>query len=275
MAWQVSPGRIYGLSFRPPNTEAGIARPEIVLTVSNETAARLEELLESRKHRFVDQTYVPESEPIWQDSQSTLDPGFSRWFGYGKCAYVEESDAESRYYFPLIPVQEGCIALTLSLAFLFLDLIRDESEEEYSSNRQQLMTFSTRCENRPEGWGHMIGGYAYPTMRAWLSRTAESGTDDPLASVRDAMRLAYLSLDPEYGERLADVCDARLHASGRFLLECPGNACDVAIYPDNDYGPNHECPTTISCHNLDWARQQLTLLAGLAALHQLAEADLG
>lgn len=274
MDWQVSPARIYGLSFRPPSAEAGIQRPEIVLTVSNETAVKLEALLESHKHRYIDQAYVPESVPTWQDMQPTLGLGFSRQFGYGKCAYVEQSDTESRYCFPLIPEQEGCIALTLSLSFLFLDLVQDEAEGQ-GSNRQQLMTFSTRCENRPEGWGHMIGGYAYPAMRAWLSRTAESGTDDPLATVRDAMRLAYRSLDPEHAELLVDMCDARLHESGRFLLECPGNACDVAIYPDCDYGLIGEMPTTISCHNLDWVRQQLTLLAGLAALHQLAEADLG
>lgn len=275
MDWQVSPARIYGLSFRPPHAEIGIQRPEIVLTVSNETAAKLEELLESRKHRYIDQTYVPGCEPTWQDTQTALGFGFTRRFGYGKCAYVEESGTESRYCFPLIPSQEGRIALTLSLSFLFLDLIQDETKGQQGSNRQQLMTFATRCEDLPQGWGHMIGGYAYPAMRVWLSRVAESGIDDPLASVREAMRLTYLSLDEEYGERLADMCNARLHESGRFLLECPGNACDVAIYPDNDYGAGREGPTTISCHNLDWSRQQLTLLAGLAALHQLAEAELG
>jgi hypothetical protein len=45
------------------------------------------------------------------------------------------------------------------------------------------------------------------------------------------------------------------------------------MYPDNDpYSDDHPFP--FSCHNLDRASQQLTLLAGFAALWNLAEKEI-
>lgn len=164
------------------------------------------------------------------------------------------------------------VALSLSHAFLFLECEKSESS---TANRQQLMGLTTRCDRQAIGWGHIISGDIYPSMRSWLSRLAGSGTSNPLASVSEAMEEVYGFLDPDHAGLWKGMYEARLHASGRFILECPGNACDVSIYPDQDYGPEYEYPTTFSCHNLDGVRQQLTLLAGLAALHVLAEVDLG
>ncbi len=275
----LAPTRVYGLSFRPPSVENGIQYPELVCTVSKDTAYKLETILTKRSERLMEsvKAYLSDADMLWQDPQFSLGFGFVRHFGYNACGYVQELDTESRYHFPLVPNHTEAVALTLSHMFLFLDLDNESTPEteRVGSNRQQLMTFTTRCEHVVMGWGHIISGYAYPALRAWLSNRGIRGDNDPLSSVRDAMKIAYVHLNPEHAELLVGMCDARLHSSGRFLLECPGNACDVAIYPDNDFGPETDGPTQISCHNLDSAMQQLTLLVGLAALHQLAEADLG
>lgn len=60
-------------------------------------------------------------------------------------------------------------------------------------------------------------------------------------------------------------------SDGRFLISCPGDACEIAsdsIYIRKDMG--HE----FNCHNMDSSMQQLTLLAGLAALEMQARKEL-
>lgn len=57
------------------------------------------------------------------------------------------------------------------------------------------------------------------------------------------------------------------------MLGCFGNACDIDIYPDHTCGEMDEPYVRFSCHNLDTAAQQMTLLAGLAKLCELARAE--
>lgn len=66
-------------------------------------------------------------------------------------------------------------------------------------------------------------------------------------------------------------CRATIAPDGRFNLKCPGNACEVSIYPDRLYGDNMGTRSVqFSCHNLDGAVQQITLLVGIAKLCELA-----
>lgn len=222
--------------------------------------------------------YLPGTQWTAHDVQAGFGFGLDARFGHEQCGCLEDDDSGRSYRFPLVSTNTSSIVLTVSVLLMLLNDAVDEHGPSLSSNRPQLMAFSTRCASEsdaPMGWGHMISGKAYPPMRRWLSDRVRLGGSDPLSAVRKAMREAYTSLDPERGKLFVDMCDARLDPSGRFLLECPGNACDVAIYPESDYGPDADGPTAVSCHNLDSAPQQLTLLAGLAVLHQLAEADLG
>ncbi len=55
---------------------------------------------------------------------------------------------------------------------------------------------------------------------------------------------------------------------------CPGDACDVSIYPDQIYGDALGTKSVrFACHNLDSAAQQITLIAGIAKLCELARND--
>ena len=55
--------------------------------------------------------------------------------------------------------------------------------------------------------------------------------------------------------------------NGRLIMNCPGDAC--GIHPENWYEENDK-GYEFNCHNVDSPMQQITLLAGLAALHDEA-----
>jgi len=85
------------------------------------------------------------------------------------------------------------------------------------------------------------------------------------------MRQAWVAVVPQDLREWASKCGAWITVDGRFMFECLGDACDVAIYPDSLEG--EEGSVEFGCHNLDQARQQVTLLAGLAKLCALARND--
>lgn len=58
--------------------------------------------------------------------------------------------------------------------------------------------------------------------------------------------------------------DARLTERGRFSVSCPGDAC--GLYSDEYSSHDGRMGHRFTCHNVDNPGQQLTLLAGLAAL---------
>ena len=63
-----------------------------------------------------------------------------------------------------------------------------------------------------------------------------------------------------------------LFENGRFYLRTIGNACDISTL-DGEHrqpGEGHE----LGCHNLDTPIQQLSLLAGLATMHELAQKNI-
>lgn len=273
-----SHSRVYSLSFLFPNKRTGMKFPEIVLTTSRSHSEFVERFLLEREGNIIPNAHKylrQEPELVWRDEQQGLAFAPERRFGVRGCAYILEEDREVQYHFPLIASRDCALALTLHLLLHALDCRPHEVPGE-AANTRQLITLDTRVDNdAPAGYGHAVGGYVYPDMRRWLSRVGSSDDPDPLKSVRKAMIAATAALNPEQVKIFAPMCRARVNEKGRFLLECAGNACDVAIYPDSDHGPDSDEPTRFGCHNLDWAPQQLTLLAGLAALHDLAARELG
>lgn len=55
------------------------------------------------------------------------------------------------------------------------------------------------------------------------------------------------------------------------MLNCPGNACGIHPVIHWEEGENGY---KFSCHNVDTPMQQLTLLAGLATLHDKARQEM-
>lgn len=264
------PGRIFGLSF----TSASMpnAAPELVLTFEGTAAREIEATISDRNFRpaFLKTDYLEDLDASWMSNQDNLFPESQRC-GFGSCGYLQQEAGTTEYRFPLRFETGQQVAATIHLlSHAAQARLYDEEDREIVSNRPQLVSFDTLCErNRSGGYGHAIFGRVYPALRRWLASAKD------LAPAEQAMREAWAAVAHPEAREFTDDCRARVHDGGRFIFECPGNACDLAIYPESDGGPESDYPTAFSCHNLDTAPQQITLLVGLATLHQLAEADLG
>lgn len=275
---QWRPDRVFGLSYVPSGEGTP---PELVFFVEPGIGAMAErEILDRRLYAASD--YLESRNDRWPGHQPGLfDQAGEREFGFGACGYVREGESGDEYHLPLTYGTVPQVALTLHLfAFALQNLVSDAMRVEPQANRAQLLDFMTRCDNHAHaGYGHATTGHIYPSFRSWLVRLgAEHEADSGhVTVVEEAMADVYQAVAHPKAREFASDCRARVNGAGRFLLECPGNACDIAIYPDGDYGncEEYEFLSNFSCHNLDAAEQQLTLLAGLAVLHDLAVKDLG
>ncbi len=164
---------------------------------------------------------------------------------------------------------EKLYPVSVSLAILFMLLAFPEHET--SSPHKQLMEVQLASSFRERGevvFG--IGGtYSIPFVK-WLS-------DMPLYSnipeMTDAMRTAYYQMMTNDHINFPELEFRASVDSGNGWLNvsCPGNACGL--------NPHHAGIQTgrgydFSDHNVDNPAQQLTLLAGLAALHDKARKEI-
>jgi hypothetical protein len=174
-------------------------------------------------------------------------------------------------------------ALAESLVFLFHTLrygsyvvdARHETPLPADSRFRQLMEVSTAVIYPPGLSGAPIDGVVAPLLRKWLIREHWHRTQFP--EVYEVMRKVWNAMSdfkvrkPRGGRPGYDFT-ARLGDGGNFVFTSLGNACDIGTYEWWQNGPDsgHD----IGCHNVDTPIQQLTLIAGLAALHDLARKDL-
>jgi len=109
-----------------------------------------------------------------------------------------------------------------------------------------------------------IYGEVSPHFAVWLGKDGER----ELPEVRDAIRdaLNRLTWPASYNEFFAKVGE-----DGRFMMLVTGNCACVHGHHDFHPGEGYE----FSSHNVDTCLQQLSLLAGLAALHGLAKREIG
>jgi len=157
------------------------------------------------------------------------------------------------------------LAEAISASFTILTMLLGHCESHTSAQFPQLMTVQTITRRDIHG-GSLSGDISIP-LRQWLISACSR---EDLSDVSSAMKTAYgkmlgLRFYSDYHFRV----DAR--ESGGFTLGCPGDAC--GIHPSDWHfreGEGYE----FSCHNVDNAAQQLTLLAGLAALHDRARKEL-
>lgn len=196
-------------------------------------------------------------------------------FGYGGCGLVAELENEVSFCVELCEAHLHNATMTIHvLTQTFLGQFEGEPEH---SNRSQQVDLETGCAHMPHG--HSVGGYVSGEVREWLRRQWHKGPTDNWAhwapmpqEVLAAMRQTWIAVSPKDLKRWAKDCGGSITEDGRFILNCFGNACDLAIYPDNACIDEYSS-VRFSCHNLDAARQQLTLLAGLAKLCELARTD--
>lgn len=120
-----------------------------------------------------------------------------------------------------------------------------------------------------------LGGTVAPVFVDWLDTLRKSRRR--LYDVEEVMCTAWNAISTykiktEDGPNPFMGFRATLGKNGSLILSVPGNACDVATedWWNRRDGAGHD----LSCHNLDSPLQQLSLIAGLCCLHDLASKDL-
>jgi len=147
-------------------------------------------------------------------------------------------------------------AISLSLFFDCAHFYQGET----LSKKPQLLLLSTIVQAGLHG-GSLSGKFGFE-MANYLHLL----TGDLFKKLTKAMMFAHASMvkirsDYKFGFRYGGK-------GGRIYISCPGEACDVLMEP-NHY--NSKSGGEISCHNVDSAFQQITLLTGLAKLCDLWE----
>lgn len=158
---------------------------------------------------------------------------------------------------------EGADAIAASLNVLFTLLEFPERE----TTREQPQLFIVRLVAGREAYG--LGGSFGIPLRRWLS-AYRPGTS--LVEMTNVMINTYAHM---FG--ISRVGQSSFRASvdssfGWLNVDCPGQGC--GFYPHHNFESRLDKGYEFSSHNVDDPGQQLTLLAGLAALHDLVDREL-
>jgi hypothetical protein len=140
-------------------------------------------------------------------------------------------------------------------------------EKETTCPHEQLMIVNTHTTQTSHG-SPMSGAFSRTTALWMLTRG-----NSPIPEMAEAMKIGWQQMmvpadDFDYREISASLN----HNNGSLHVNCPGNACGLnPHYMGISVGYGYR----FSDHNVDIPAQQLTLLAGLAALHDLIRKELG
>jgi hypothetical protein len=150
------------------------------------------------------------------------------------------------------------VSATLNALFLALSLAEDESD----CPKPQLLLVDNMSTRR-KMYGGALSVIISPALCLWLSRQ-EDGSQQP--DIVSAMKTAFQQMRGEVSE--FDRFSAWCRQPKWINLSCPGDAC--GLDPENYYDNSLEKGYCLFPHNTDSPVQQLTFLAGIAALYELA-----
>ncbi len=272
---------IYDLSFVSPESSKEI-NPHIVFSMSK----RHLEVFQT-KLRFiitrVNENKIAEEYLGVHSEFTPLDKDiFGNYtFGYGRCGYMNVDDeGEAHFYFELrdgVRTHYTSMTIWVLLKVLNYMLVAEEIEP---SNRWQFIQIDTAC--RHEMHGHSMSGWVSTDLGVWLKKQGKKVPEHEISmfanislpDVEEVMFQTWNTITRNEFKEKGNEFQAVITPDGRFALICPGNACDVSIYHDQLYGDEIGTQSVqFSCHNLDGAVQQITLLAGIAKLCELARND--
>lgn len=271
----------YDLAFVGPSRRTRTA-PEIVFIINKrqlpETIERLH-LLNYRYRDYINNYLGIDGAPF---TLPIPDLFGHQEFGFAKCGYCTVEDEKVWFRLQLRPYPWTHYN-TLTI-FLLTKTLGTTFTQEASSNQEQDVSIMTLAElGRSAGYGHATGGWVAARVVEWL-RSYAKANQQPMGIISEAAPMhpdvirarqaaagAMIS-ERKYGYRASKrQIYGWIRTSGAFSMNCYGDACDLGIYPDQIHENDtlHES-VELGCHNLDNAEQQLTLLAGLATICQLA-----
>ncbi len=202
--------------------------------------------------------------------------------GFWSCCRIVTAGNEVRFHFELCSLKVRHIAATLSVFMHVLNTMlyhKVDHRQDILDSRRHVQLY-TVCEDGLYGHGHLVSGWVFPLFGAWLMKMSAQVEKSPYAfgdagiainPAQAAMQETWHTVARRKLKRYKKDCEAIIGADGRFSLMCFGNACDVSIYPDGLHTRSAEfLLAEFSSHNLDTATQQLTLIAGLARMVDMA-----
>lgn len=258
--------RWYALSFkqgRPPAIEVAVWEPYI---------DRLCELF--RKHRGI--THLMET---W--GFESFEPNLRQGFGFnGAMRTTRIRSGYVRLKAPLIHA-EYATAVSFGVLLGTLSWLHAHAEDLFvkepagDPDRLQLMTLECGVVKERSMHAAPLGGWVSPAFADWVDRIHTERSRIPV--IEEAMWRAWNAISAyrvrkERGPNPFMGFSSRFGENGSFFLSCLGNACDISTteWWEREAGMGHE----LGCHNLDSPIQQLSLLAGLAALHDIADNEI-
>lgn len=258
--------RWFALSFK------GGKRPAIRITVWKNCVDQLTKVLAA--HRGVPETIASWGLESWEC-------GEREGFGFDRVVcpkglqdgYLVLEAALSREKVVATAVSMQYLLNTLQHLPMFCkEILATEFTPDYT--RRQLMTLECALLRNMNLSAAPLGGVVAPIFTDWVESISARGR---LLEVEEAMWLTWNALSEygvgkEKGPNPFPSFSSRVGEKGSFFISCIGNACDVGTYEwwESESGEGHE----LACHNLDSPLQQLSLLAGLAKMHDLARRDI-
>lgn len=186
--------------------------------------------------------------------------------GSGKDAFLEDRECLSCDGSGKEHIYDWKPAFAISASFTLLSRILEFPEEDTSAPLPQLLTVTTMTGKHMHG-GSLGGTYGIAFCK-WLRHL---GARTNVPEVVQAMKVAYDRMVgiKEFDEHYFTAYIA--NENGWLNIDCPGDACGL--------NPSHgsireERGYEFSCHNVDSPMQQITLLVGLAALHDKARKEI-
>ncbi|MDD5696872.1 MAG: hypothetical protein PHO90_02785 [Candidatus Pacebacteria bacterium] len=160
---------------------------------------------------------------------------------------------------------------SFSLSVLFRYPQMFSPDKEIVSKRNQLIALDIAVSREMGGCG--IGGIWSKNFRNYLYCLCanKTRTDQVKQEAVKAMKNVYFHCFNRRNKTGGDSDFWISNENAWLLINCPGDRC--GIYPVHASSDNEGCE--FSCHNVDTPVQQLTLLAGLAVLHDKTREDGG
>lgn len=173
-------------------------------------------------------------------------------FGKGRGYYIEWGEAHS---------------ISASFTALFSLLQYWGYKNISTSKLSQLMEVETVTISDSQG-GALWGEISIP-LKNWIKGAVGIEDEKNLPEMLEAMITTYKKMFPNDFDREYSF-RACVRSNGAFTAICPGDACSIQ---PSDWHMESDKGYKFSYHNVDSPMQQLTFLAGLAALCDMARKD--
>lgn len=265
----------YDLAFVGPGRRPYTA-PEIIFSIAEQHLPEVIDRLQIMAERLTKYAETYLGTPTANFTLPVPDLFGHQECGYGKCGYWTTDRTRVHFHLQLRPhPRTDEVALTI---FILTRVLSFPFKNGAPSNRAQDAALQTSCAY-DRMHGHAIGGWLSEDITGWLRNYAahhvrSNGSAAMHPDVIRAMQAAWYAISTKKMQQYTSTRDIYgwVQTSGAFSLNCFGNACDLSVYPDQIHGSDYD-GVEFGCHNLDRGDQQLTLLAGLAKICELARAS--